>query len=80
MHSLHVDVIGVNRLDAGKSRALAQEMNARQFEQGVLAAQMGLSPEPTWSKAHMAGFQAFMSGQPLRFILGGTPAMLREVA
>ena len=92
MNSLQDCTTGVNRfdkaaiavaderLDADKGRELLREMDARHFEQGALAAQMGLSPESLWSKAHLAGYHAFKSGQPLRFVLGGTPAMLREVA
>lgn len=92
MNSLYDSSIGVNpldkaaiaaadeRLDADRGRALLREMDARHFEQGALAAQMGLSPESLWSKAHLAGYNAFKSGQRLLFVLGGTPAMLREVA
>ena len=68
------------RLDAERGRAMMANMDARHFEQGALAAQMGLSPDSLWSRAHLAGYNAFRSGARIVFALGGTPAMLREVA
>lgn len=67
------------RIDAEKGRALMAAMDARHFEQGALAAQMGLSPASLWSQAHITGYNAFKSGASITFNLGGVPAMLREI-
>lgn len=70
------------RLDADRGRELMRQMDARHFEQGYIAGQMGLTPSKAslWSPAHHAGHQAAVTGRPVIFALGGTPAMLREVA
>jgi len=55
------------------------ELRDRWFEQGFLAAQMGL-PEgdgSAWSPAHRDGWKAARRGGRVAFRLAGTPAMLR---
>lgn len=93
MNSLQDSHIGVNkfdkaaaiaadeRLDADKGRELIRQMDARHFEQGYIAGQIGLTPSHTslWSPSHHAGYQAAAAGRRVIFALGGTPAMLREV-
>ena len=92
MNSLQDSPIGVNRLDKAAALAaderldadrgweLMRQMDARHFEQGYIAGQMGLTPSKAslWSPAHHAGHRAAVSGRPVIFALGGTPAMLRD--
>lgn len=69
------------RLDAEKGRELMQRMDARHYEQGYIAGQMGLTPGKAslWSPAHHAGYQAARAGvNPVFVNLGGVPAMLRQ--
>lgn len=57
------------------------ELRDRWFEQGFLAAQMGL-PEgdgAAWSPAHRDGWKAARRGERVEWRLAGTPAMLRSV-
>lgn len=70
------------RLDADRGRELMRQMDARHFEQGYIAGQMGLTPSKAslWSPSHHEGYQAAVTMRPVIFALGGTPAMLREVA
>ena len=69
------------RLDADRGRELMRQMDARHFEQGYIAGQMGLTPSKAslWSPSHHEGYQAAVTMRPVVFALGGTPAMLREV-
>ena len=56
-----------------------QALQDRWFEQGFLAAQMGL-PEgdgAAWSQAHRDGWKAARRGERVEFRSAGTPAMLR---
>lgn len=69
------------RLDADRGRELMRQMDARHYEQGYIAGQMGLTPAKAslWSPAHNAGYQAALAGvSPIFVNLGGVPAMLRQ--
>lgn len=70
------------RLDADKGWELMRQMDARHYEQGYIAGQMGLTPAKAslWSPSHNAGYLAARAGvSPIFVNLGGVPAMLREV-
>jgi hypothetical protein len=69
------------RLDADQGRELMRQMDARHFEQGYIAGQIGLTPAKAslWSPAHNAGYQAARAGaSPIFVNLTGVPAMLRQ--
>ncbi|MBP8294316.1 MAG: hypothetical protein KAX65_16180 [Caldilineaceae bacterium] len=69
------------RIDADKGWELMRQMDARHFEQGYIAGQIGLTPAKAslWSPAHNAGYQAARAGaSPIFVNLGGIPAMLRQ--
>ena len=68
------------RLDADQGWALMRKIDAAHFEQGYLAAQMGLDATNAglYSTAHREGYRAAKLGQRVKFVSAGAPALLRQ--
>ena len=69
--------------DADRGREYMCQMDAKHYEQGFMAAQIGLSADNAglYSHAHLAGYAAAKRGATPRYVsVGGLPALARQYA
>lgn len=71
------------RADADLGRELMKAMDAKHYEQGFMAAQIGMAADNAglYSHAHLAGYAAAKAGATPHYVsVGGLPALARVLA